>query len=155
MAKKDNEALRAVEENPALNTETDPPTTSDGQVHPATGNPAQVTQEGRDIRDASQHVQALRSRLATGGPGGPLSDIQKQKLDSHPAAKAFVDQQIDAVKLEKEMAQATTAAERDAIIARATAADPSSTVGVLREPEDPNADPVRDRQKPPDYRTGS
>lgn len=124
----------------------DSPTTDAGQVHPAVGNPAPVTQEGRDIRDDSQHMQALITELGKTEP--PLSDIQRQKLEGHPHLQKAVDgSKPNADSLIKAMQEATSDQERRALIDQAESyLSLRNAVSLLREPEDPHSDPVRDRE---------
>lgn len=146
------EDLISAQDRATKNLEVDAPTTTAGQVHPAVGNPSPVTQEGRDIRDGSQHINALLRFFAD---SEELSDIQKQKLESHPAAKQLLEDAAagrDVPALVQQMAAAKTDVERQAVLARAALPSPSAVVALLREPEDPNADPVRDRSAPPQYR---
>jgi hypothetical protein len=126
----------------------DSPTTDAGQVHPAVGNPAPVTQEGRDIRDDSQHMQALITELQR--TEAELSPIQKQKLENHPEIQKMVDgSKPNAKALIKAMQEATTDQERRGIIDQAEAyLSLRGAVALLREPEDPHADPNRDRPAP-------
>jgi hypothetical protein len=134
-----------VPETEARVLKEDSPTTTEGQVHPATGNPAAVTQEGRDIRDDSQHMQALLTILDR--TEAPLSPIQEQKLQGHPEIKKMVDgSKPNRDSLVKAMQEATTDQQRRAIIDQATTyASLRESVALLREPEDPHSDPHRDR----------
>lgn len=115
------------------------------QRHPdVPGEPAEVTQEGRSIRDAQAHEHALETLLSR--PDAGLSDIQRQKLKGREHLESLIDKsKADPDELRAAMREATTDAEREAIVRKARAhLQLQNSVALLREPEDPNADPVRD-----------